>query len=283
MNFLCRVFKKDPVLTVLGACAIILAGWHQLMPGGFKSFWGKNPFVIELIREHDQVEQKSKIASVSIYYPYMPYFSGIVAGTEKPRKEWMNTYYSGQPFIFSLYYGKVTEMFPDNDAGHFLLGYCDYYSGDIDAARGQFERSMKINPYFFWTYYNLGVIYFEQGDFYKSAQVLSKAFAFKKEYTLEILRQGPFYGQIWRNIANPPQVLGRNLDEGEEDAAFLLAVYLVKSGREDQALGMIRPIGMGTSWHRELWEKLYKKAVSNQKETGDIDLLVHEQIPVRLF
>jgi tetratricopeptide (TPR) repeat protein len=283
MNRPLHIYKKDPLLTILGLLAVILVGWVSLAPAGFKAFWGKNPLVVEMIKEHQQAEQKSKFASVSIYYPYLPYFAGIVAGVEKPRKEWMDTYYLGRPYIFSLYYGKAVEMFPENDAGHYLLGYCAYYSGDQNSARRQFEESMKINPYFFWSYYNLGVIYFQQGDFLKSAEVLNKGLSIKKEFTLEILRQGAFYGQIWQYLANPPQISGRNLDEGQEDAAFLLAVYLIKAGRADQALGIIQSIGLKTAWHQELWGDLYKKAARKQRATEDIDPLIKEQIPVRMF
>ncbi len=283
MNRLIYIFKKDPLLAGIGLAAIVLTGWFCLAPGCFTAFWKKNPLVVEMIKENEQARQKGKFASVGIYYPYLPYFAGIVAGTEKPRKEWMNTYYAGQPYIFGLYYAKIVEMFPDNDAGHFLLGYCDYYSGDINSAREQFERSVKINPYFFWSYYDLGVIYFQQGDISKSAEILNKAFTVKKEFTLEILHQGAFYGQIWQYIANPPQIAARNLDEGQEDAALLLAVYLVRAGRDEQAIEMIRSIGQGTSWHRELWADLFKKATSKVSATEDIDSLIKEQIPVRLF
>jgi len=283
MNRLLHILKKDPLLTISGLAVIVSLGWFCLVPAGFKSFWGKNPLAVEMIKEHAQVVQKSKLVSVSIYTPYLPYFAGIVAGTEKPKKEWMYTYYLGRPYTFSLYYGKAVEMFPENDTVHFLSGYCEYYAGDINSARGQFEESMKINPYFFWSYYDLGVIYYQQGDLLKSAEVLGKALSLKKDFTLDILHQGAFYGQIWQYIVNPPQILGRNLDEGQEDAAFLVALYLVKAGRQDQAIGIIRAIGQGTAWHRGLWEDLYKKAVSKQTAIDDIDPLIREQIPVRLF
>jgi hypothetical protein len=129
----------------------------------------------------------------------------------------------------------------------------------------------------------LGVIYFQQGDLFKSADILSKGLSVNKEYTLEILRQGAFYGQIWQYIADPQRILRRDLDEGQEDAAFLLTVYLVKAGKQAQALGIIRSIGQKTSWHQKLWEDLYQKAVSGQTETKDMDPLIKEQIPVRMF
>jgi tetratricopeptide (TPR) repeat protein len=283
MNRLLHILKKDPVLTISGLLAVIFVLWFSLVPQEFKTFWSKNPLVMEIIKEHYQVEQKSKLASISAYYPFFPYFAGIVVGIEQPRKEWMYAYYLGRPYTFSLYYGKVAEMFPDNDAGHYLSGYCEYYSGKLDPARAQFEEAIRLNPYFFWSYYNLGVIYFQQGDFLKSADILSRTFTFKKEITLDILRQGAFYGQIWQNIANPPQILEKNLDEGQEDGALLLAAYLVKAGRFDQALQIIRPIAQGTSWHQELWGDLYEKAVNKQSVTNDIDRLIKEQIPVRLF
>jgi hypothetical protein len=62
-----------------------------------------------------------------------------------------------------------------------------------------------------------------------------------------------------------------------------LAAYLVKAGRFEQALQIIQPIGQGTSWHQEIWGELYEKAVNKQSATNEIDRLIKEQIPVRLF
>ena len=270
-------------MATIGLLAVIGSLWFWASPRGFDGFWNRNPLVAGIMKEHDLVEQKAKFVSIATYYPYFRYFAGIVAGIEQPRKEWMNNYYLGRPYIFYLYYLKVVEMFPGNDAGHFLLGYSEYYAGDVDLAREQFERSVELDPYLYWSYFDLAVICFRQGDYAKSAETLSHAFSFRKEFSLQILRQNFFYGQIWDNLADPPRVLGNNLNEGQEEGAILLTVYFVKIGKYDQALKLVHYIGQGSYRHQEIWRELYQKAVNKQSETGDIDRLIKEQVPVRLF
>jgi tetratricopeptide (TPR) repeat protein len=282
MKILLKILKKDLFLTSLSLLAFVFILWFCLDRKGFKAVLSKNPAVAAIIKEHNLVEEKSKIASILPYYPYLPYFAGIVIGIEQPKPEWMETYYLGKPYIFCQYYQKVIEMYPDNDAAHFLLGYSEYYLGNPTVALAQFERAIELNPAFFWSYYDLGAIYFKQGDFLKSAVILNKALSLNKVFTLRALSQGIFYWQIWRNIANPSQVLAMNLNEGQADAAFLLAAYFVKAGGFDQALQIIQSAGRGP-WHQELWEDLRKKAAGRQRATEDIDRLIQGQIPVRLF
>jgi len=160
--------KKDPWLAGLVVLALVCVLWRH------------NPLVTEIIKEHELVNQKSKLVTISYYYPAFGYFADIVAGTQPPKKEWMQGYYFGKPYIFHQYYQKAAQLLPDSDAAHFLLGFCQYYLGLGDMARTQYETAAALNPYFFWSYYNLGVIYFQQGDFLKSAMALTQALALKK-------------------------------------------------------------------------------------------------------
>ena len=278
-----QLLRKYPEFSLLVCLGVTQLSWFWLAPGNFKTVWAQNILVAHIIKEHALVEEKSKIVTVSYYNPYFDYFADIAAGTQQPNKAWMEGYYFGRPYIFHTYYHKAVDLFPNIDAVHYLLGFCEYYMGNPDVARVQYEKSMELNPYFFWSDYNLGVIYFQQGDFFKSAVVLSKAISLRKEISLAILRQSPFYRQIWRSIANPPQILGKNLIEGQADAALLLATCFVKAHMEPQALQIIQSIGKDSPWHRELWKELYKKASNKQALTDVFDHSIQEQIPVRLF
>lgn len=237
----------------------------------------------EIKKEHNLVEQKAKAISIAYYYPYFPYFSGIVVGIEQPQKELIDTYYSGKPYIFHLYYQKAVEMFPDNDAAHYLLGFCEYYKGNPDAARLQFEKAVELNPAFFWAYYNLGIIYFQQKDFQKSATVLTKAVALNKQNTLDALHQGFFYGQIWQYIADTFKVVDNNLNEGQEDSLLLLTADFIKAKAYDQALEIIQSIARGNTWHQDIWDDLHQKALSRQSNTESTDRLIQERVTVRIF
>jgi tetratricopeptide (TPR) repeat protein len=142
---------------------------------------------------------------------------------------------------------------------------------------------VDINPFFFWPYYNLGVIYFQMGDYVSSAKILSKALSLKKEITLEILYQSPFYRQIWRKIPDPPQTLENNLDQGRQDAALLLAACFLKARAYDQVLKFLQSSALGGSWHQDLLEQIRQKAANKQAQTDDLTRLIQKQIPVRLF
>jgi len=271
MKVVIAFLKKDLLLTGVILLALVCALWRN------------NPLVTEIIHEHDLIEQKSKLVAISYYYPYFPYFADIVSGVQPPKKEWMQGYYFGKPYIFAQYYQKASELLADNDAAHYLFGYCEYYLGSTDEATTQLELAAQLNPHFFWAYYNLGVIYFKQGDFLKSAMMLVQGLPLKKT-TLGLLSKRPFYWQIWRNIKNPPQVLIRNLDQGEQDAALLLAACYLKAGGYAQVLTICQSIiSSGAVWHKDLWQELYQKALNKQSQADKFYILLQERIPVRLF
>jgi hypothetical protein len=112
--------------------------------------------------------------------------------------------------------------------------------------------------------------------------ILNKALSIRKEYTLEILHQSAFYMQIWRYLADPRQVLANDLGQGQNDAMLLLAACFVRAAGYDQALQIIQSAG-GSPWHQGLWALLHKIALSRQRPMDDMDRLIQEQIPVRLF
>jgi tetratricopeptide (TPR) repeat protein len=278
-----RFLKQDPFLTGVGLLAASQLLWFCAAPQGFKTIWNKNFLVAEIVKEHDFVDQKAKLVAISYYFPTFQYFADIASGKEQPKKALMDGYHFGKPYIFYDYYQKSVDLLPERDEPHFLLGFCDYYLGNPDEAVVQYGKSMEINPYFFWSYYDLGVIYFQQGDFLSSATILNKALSLRKDITLSILYQSPFYRQIWHEMANLPQIFEINLSEGQEDTMLLLAACFVNAGGYDQALQIIQSVGKSNSWHQELWEKLHQKALLRQKSVDDIDRLIQEQIPVRLF
>jgi len=249
--------------------------WYWMAPGNFKAVWKKNPLVAHMIKEHNIVEGKSKFVTLSYSNPNFVYFAKIVSGDLQPQIALQ----AGYP----AYYSEAAGLFPDNDAIHYLLGFCEYYQGDGDGARAQYEKSVELNPDFFWVYYNLGVMYFKRGELLKSALILNKAISLRKDRTIVDLNQNPFYWQIWHHLDNPGQILQSNLSEGIEDAALLLAACLVKKGMYDQALQIIQSVGQANPWHGDLWRQLHQKAINRQPLGHELVGSLQEQVQVRLF
>lgn len=268
--------RKYPWLTILVLLAVTQLSWLWMAPEDFKATWSKNSLVANIIKEHNSIQEKSKLLTLSYYATSFSYFANIINGTQEPDKDQMGG-------AIYTYYQMANQLLPDIDSAHYLLGYCEYYRGNLDEALAQYKRSIDLDPYFFWSYYNLGVIYFRQGDFLNSAEVLSRAFSLKNEITLGVLHQNPFYQQIWRYIDDPGPILESNLSEGQKDAALLLADCLVRAGAGPQALQIIQHVGQSGPWHQELWKRLNKKVLSRSSALDDLDRLIQEQIPVRLF
>ncbi len=230
---------KKNIFTIV---VIVLLGsqllWLAVAPSSFKVSWSKNPLIAQIIREHALVNEKSKAMTISYYFPHFAYFADIVLGVQKPESELMDGYHDGKPYIFRMYYQKAATLFPNNDDAQALLAFTQYYQKDIPQAIESYQRSLDRNPYFFWGYYNLGVIYFQQKDYSKSAQMLSKAVSLNPEITLRILYQSALYRQIWKSLPNPQATLQVNLEQGRQDAGRLLAVCFlrIKTGNIDNSL-----------------------------------------------
>jgi len=225
-------FPIVPLYTVLiaFACQKIAEG---LMSGRFSRLWqrglsmaGKSIVVVALIGalslftlnplgklsgEHAAVEQKAKWMTLAYDYPFLMYFARIVAGLDEPAPELMEGYRFGRPYIFKTYYQKAVDLFPDSDAAHYLLGFCEYYLGNSPKAAMEFEKSLKLNPRFFWSYYNLATIYAQEGQLPKSKELIRQASLLNMQENLDILRQDYFYRQIWSYTSNPQLMLEDNL------------------------------------------------------------------------
>ncbi len=274
---------KTPLWRALASSVIGLGLWLILAPGGFKAFWAQTPLIAEIIREHNEVEQKTRNITIQIYTSFFPYLAGIAAGKEQPAAEKMDGYYQGQPYIFRQYYQKVAQMYPETDAGHYLLGYCEFYRGDPETARREWTKSIVLNPAFFWPYYNLAVMAFQEGDLAESAAYLVKGLNVDPGATLEALRQGGFYWQIWQHIGDPGRVIENNLNQGRLDALMMLAFDFMDARSFAQAEGIIKLISVQNTWHQQVWDLLKQDLRGHLKPSAQERKMLQQLVPVRLF
>jgi tetratricopeptide (TPR) repeat protein len=131
-------FKKYPWLTVFVLLAITQLGWLWIAPENFKMTWSRNPLVAHIIKEHNSIEEKSKFLTLSYYATSLSYFADIITGSEEPDKDRTGG-------AIYAYYQMAENLLPNIDSVHYLLGYCEYYRGDIDEARTQYERSIDLD------------------------------------------------------------------------------------------------------------------------------------------
>ena len=77
-----------------------------------------------------------------------------------------NALTSGQPVPpdYLKYYERAAEFLPKDFAGHYLLGLCRYSVGRQEQAAESLRRAIDADPYFFWAYYDLGMVYWHNGQ-----------------------------------------------------------------------------------------------------------------------
>ena len=75
------------------------------------------------------------------------------------------------------YYQEAAKLPSPNDkiGVYHILGFCHYYAGDEKNAILHLKQSIREEPYFYWSYHDLALIYIKHKQFDTSFEILSKA------------------------------------------------------------------------------------------------------------
>ena len=133
---------------------------------------------------------------------------------------------------FLYYYKKAAEYMPNPADAFSLLGFCYFESGQYREAVGAYKRSIKINPKFFWSRYNLGFILFKQGKLRAASRWLRSALDIPPPVSLNFIGSSqriymPLLSArgIWSG-----QGLLRSLRDGQRDCFSLLGFVYYRLG-----------------------------------------------------
>ena len=108
-----------------------------------------------------------------------------------------------------------------------LLGFCYYHDGRMDEAITAYQRASQLNPAFFWPYYNLGVIYFNQKNYTAAAPYFKQAAATDPRETLREIFTSHIYMEILNLGKEMREAIQKNLTASYKEAyeSFLLSEY----------------------------------------------------------
>ncbi len=131
--------------------------------------------------------------------------------------------------LYTSYYEKVLEIYPDFPTVHTFLGYLYYYQGEEGLALKDFEEEVIANPDFFWAYYNMGVICFNQGQYQRAIKMFSQAQKTDFEKTLSMLYESKLYSDI---LAKPgsQKIFYENLERAQIRSYLLIGLSLQRLG-----------------------------------------------------
>ena len=95
------------------------------------------------------------------------------------------------------YYQKVIDNVPYfKGESYAMLGFCYERLGEYQKAIQAYEKSIQLSPSFFWTYYDLGIIYFRQRQYKEARDYFQKAL----HQPLAMAVQIPLSSKIFRDI-----------------------------------------------------------------------------------
>src|SRR6185436_367433 len=97
---------------------------------------------------------------------------------------------------YANYYEKITRYLPHQREAYVFLGFCYQYLGKIPEAAQAFQQAIQLDPNFFWSYYNLGVILFNKGDYKGASQLFKRALEVDIKQTLQTMSQSYIYLEI---------------------------------------------------------------------------------------
>ena len=127
---------------------------------------------------------------------------------------------------YKFYYQLLIKRWPQMAEPYGLLGFCEYYLGNIPEAIDAYEKAKTLNPYFFWFHYNLGIIYFQDGQYDKAIESFSQAQASDpKRAVMFINTSERLYFPILRSyIKNPQKEISEQLQKAYRDSNVLMVL-----------------------------------------------------------
>ncbi len=90
------------------------------------------------------------------------------------------------PYLY--FYQTMTDYFPGLAEAHGMLGFGLYYLGKYPKAAADFKKAIELQPDFFWFYYDLGVIYFKQGNYEQAIASLQSALKTDPQKALDFIK-----------------------------------------------------------------------------------------------
>ncbi len=150
------------------------------------------------------------------------------------------------------YHQKVAYFFPyQSPEANSMLGFCYYRYGRVDRAVQAYQRSLELNPVYFWSYYNLGVIAYNRKDYPRAYSYFRTATEQDMVKTMLIISQSKVYSDVIASDKAATQ--GYDVEKS------------VKSGYEKAYIGI-----MATLFKAEKYAQLLQFSVKNAsaKEQG---------------
>jgi len=119
-------------------------------------------------------------------------------------------------------YSKITEFFPERADAQSMLGFCYYHLGHTQKSINSYDLAIRIQPDFFWHYYNRGVVLYRLHRYNEALDSFKTASGLSSQKALEVVIESKvIYRTIWITFVNIPNELQQRLNNGYSNARVL--------------------------------------------------------------
>ena len=129
-----------------------------------------------------------------------------------------------------LYYRYLEQYIPENLEVQDLLGFVYYHSGQTRAAIAAYEKAARLKPVFFWSHYNLGLLYVLNGRPAEALAQLDIALTADLQDNLNTVSMSRVYFPMLVVDDSLPLRVKDRLKRGGHDAFSLVMLILQQLG-----------------------------------------------------
>ncbi len=140
-------------------------------------------------------------------------------------------YRTGTDYL--AFFKKGSELFPQLFEMFYMQGVCYSWLQDAPDAEDALRQSLQINPVFFWSYYDLGLLCLKNGQIDAAIALLSTAKRIPPQVTGKFLHDLQAFQIIWRYMPDPEGYITRHLQQADQKIDSLLLIALAIKNHHD--------------------------------------------------
>ena len=136
------------------------------------------------------------------------------------------------------YYLLLTRYMPHRADAYGMLGFCYYYMGKTHQAMRAYQKAIIRNDAFFWYYYNLGVMYYKNGQYVQAIEVLEKSLNvdYKETFKSIIVSKHIYQPILEEQKRKDKQWLKKQILRGYQNCYVLLVASYRQIGENQKAI-----------------------------------------------
>jgi tetratricopeptide (TPR) repeat protein len=195
----------------------------------FRSLKGKLPGKLslsQLVWGTQKVEDKIKLVNINHLRPSLELWASFFKTRQRPAGRYLEENVK--------YYEKIAEYGMAKEDVYHMLGLCYYFLGQEERAIVSYGKALALNPAFFWSRHNLGLILFRRAQYKAATDILKDTVTLEPRLTMQKIAGSRVYGEIIRSIGEFNYPISESLQDGYRDCyqIIVLSCYRMKNFQE---------------------------------------------------